>query len=258
MMADMVIQAPSLAGAVRHAFFTRRGGISDGPFDSLNCGYSGGDDPERVRSNRSRALAALDLDPASIATGRQVHGRDVLTADAPSPGRPERAADALVTDRPGVTLGILTADCAPVLFVDPEAGVIGAAHAGWRGALGGVVEATIDRMARLGARPPRIRAAIGPCIAQASYEVGPEIRESFVAADAGNDVHFRPVNGGDRLLFDLEGAVCTRLAGAGVGAVERLRLDTLADSDRFFSSRRTRRGGGERFGLLMSVIALGP
>jgi YfiH family protein len=258
-MPDLFLESTALAAlpAMRHGFFTRRGGVSEGPFDSLNAGFSGGDDPERVMENRARALAALDLDPASIATARQIHGRDVITATAPNPGRSQRAADALVTDRPGVTLGILTADCAPVVLADPVAGVVGAAHAGWRGALVGVLEATIDDMVGLGAEPSRMIAAIGPCIARRSYEVGPELHADFMAADPASDVHFARVEGSDRLLFDLEGYVCRRLSRAGVLLVDPLGADTLGDPDRFFSSRRTRKSGGERFGLLLTVVALG-
>ncbi|HEX6142476.1 MAG TPA: peptidoglycan editing factor PgeF [Geminicoccaceae bacterium] len=257
-MSELYLQAPLLAmgGGVRHGFFTRRGGVSGAPFDSLNCGFSSGDDPDRVRRNRARALDALGLAPSSLATGRQVHGRDVIVANAPAPDRPARAADALVTDRPGITLGTLGADCAPVLFADPEAGVIGAAHAGWRGALAGVVEATVEAMIGLGAAPDRIQAAVGPCIAWSSYEVGPDLEAEVLAADPGSGSHFERLPDGDRLRFDLKGYVLRRLARAGVGRTMALAEDTLAEPDRFFSSRRTRRAGGERFGLLLSVIAL--
>lgn len=259
-MPDFFLESAALTAlpTVRHGFFTRRGGVSEGPFDSLNGGFSGGDDPGRVSENRARALAALDLDPASIATARQVHGRDVIVAAAPTPGRPERAADALVTDRVGVTLGILTADCAPVVLADPTAGVVGAAHAGWRGALLGVIEATIEVMVGLAAEPSRMVAAVGPCIAQRSYEVGPELHADFLAADRASDVHFQRVDGSDRLLFDLEGYVCRRLTRAGIFLVEPLGEDTLGDPDRYFSSRRTRKAGGERFGLLLTVVSLAP
>ena len=187
-----MLQAANLAelDRVRHGFFTRAGGVSEGDFAALNCGYSGGDDPLRVERNRALALAGLGAAPASLCTVRQVHGAAVVVARAAAPGRPTRRADALVTDRPGLTLGVLSADCAPVLLADRAAGVIGAAHAGWRGALDGVVEATVLAMAELGARPERIRAAVGPCIALASYEVGPDLRQPVVAEDPASAALF--------------------------------------------------------------------
>jgi hypothetical protein len=253
-----MLQAANLAelDRVRHGFFTRAGGISEGDFAALNCGYSGGDDPLRVERNRALALAGLGAAPASLCTVRQVHGAAVVVARAAAPGRPTRRADALVTDRPGLTLGVLSADCAPVLLADRAAGVIGAAHAGWRGALGGVVEATVLAMAELGARPERIRAAVGPCIALASYEVGPDLQQPVVAEDPASAALFVPLPGGDRLLFDLEGYVLRRLARAGVAERDALAEDTFEDEARFFSARRTRRRGGERFGLMLSAIAL--
>jgi polyphenol oxidase len=241
---------------IRHGFFTREAGVSEGEFAALNCGYSGGDDPQRVEQNRALAMARLELAAGSLRTVRQVHGAAVVLAREPQPGRPTEAADALVSDRAGVTLGVLSADCAPVLLADPAAGVIGAAHAGWRGALAGVLEATVLAMAGLGARPGRIHAAIGPCIAQASYEVGPDLQDAVLAEDPGSAGLFLPVAGSDRLRFDLGGYALRRLARAGVAAAEALAEDTCADEVRFFSARRTRRRGGARFGLLLSAIAL--
>ena len=259
-MSGMLVRAPALARlpAIRHGFFTRQGGVSGGPFEALNCGFSGGDEPAHVERNRALALAALGLDPKSLATARQVHGAEVVVAREPRPGRPERAADALVTDRPGVSLGVLSADCAPVLFADPAAGVIGAAHAGWRGARSGVLEATIAAMVRLGAQAERVTACVGPCIAQASYEVGPEMQAQFLRQEPASERHFQPVPDSDRLLFDLEGYALARLARAGVVAREGLGEDTRTQPERFFSSRRSRLAGEERFGLLISVIALSP
>ena len=253
-----MLQAAKLAalGGVRHGFFTRQGGVSAGEFAALNCGYSGGDQPERVERNRALAMARLEVAADSLRTVRQVHGAAVVLAREPQPGRPTEAADALVSDRAGVTLGILSADCAPLLLVDPAAGVIGAAHAGWRGALAGVIEATVRAMTGLGARPGRIHAAIGPCIAQASYEVGPDLQQAVLAEDPDSAGLFLPVAGSDRLRFDLEGYVLRRLARAGVVGCEALAQDTFADEARFFSARRTRRRGGARFGLLLSAIAL--
>ena len=243
-------------GAVRHGFFTREGGVSEGDFASLNCGYSSGDESSRVEANRARALHRLGTAPASLCTVRQVHSAAVVVARAPQPKRPSVEADALVTDRPGITLGVLSADCAPVLLADPEAGVIGAAHAGWRGALAGVIEATVDAMVGLGAVRDRMRAAIGPCIAQASYEVGPELLTRFTDHDPTCADLFAPVAGSDRLLLDLKAYAFRRLARAGIEQRTALPDDTHADEARFFSARRTRQRGGERFGLLLSAIAL--
>jgi YfiH family protein len=252
-----MLQAANLAalGQIRHGFFTRAGGVSRDEFASLNCGYSGGDEVALIERNRALAMAGLGVAAGSLRTVRQVHGSDVVVAREPWPGRPREAADALVSDRPGVTLGVLGADCAPVLLADPVAGVIGAAHAGWRGALAGVVEATVRAMTELGARPVRIHAAIGPCIAQASYEVGPDLHGAVVAEEPESARLFLPLPGSDRLLFDLKGYVLRRLARAGVAAGEALPHDTCADAARFFSARRTRKQGGGRFGLLLSAIA---
>jgi polyphenol oxidase len=249
------VNLEALAG-VRHGFFTRAGGVSEGAFASLNCGYSSGDDGARVRANRARTLRRLGAPAASLCTVRQVHGADVMIAQAPQPERPTVQADALVTDRPGLTLGVLSADCAPVLLADPEARVVGAAHAGWRGALAGVIEATVAAMVAHGALPSRIRAAVGPCIAQASYEVGPELLARFTDEDPDCAKLFEPIAGCDRLRFDLKGYALLRLARAGIEERTALAHDTHADEARFFSARRTRQQGGERFGLLLSAIAL--
>jgi YfiH family protein len=253
-----MLQAQNLAmlAPVRHGFFTREGGVSRDVFASLNCGYSGGDEVALIEQNCALAMARLGLAPASLTTVRQVHGTAVVIARHPRPGRPDQAADALVTDRPGVTLGVLSADCAPVLLADPAAGVIGAAHAGWRGALAGVLETTVAAMIELGAEPTRTVAAIGPCIAQPSYEVGPDLQGAVLAEAPDSADLFQAVPGTDRLLFDLAGYVLRRLARAGIATTEALAHDTQADAARFFSARRTRRQGSERFGLLLSAIAL--
>jgi YfiH family protein len=251
-----MIEASNLVevDTIRHGFFTREGGVSEGVFDSLNCGFSSGDQADRVAENRTRAMARLDLAPDRLCTVRQIHSaRAVAVSEA---GHRAVEADALVTDRPGIALGVVCADCAPVLLVDRDARVIGCAHAGWRGALAGVIEATVQAMTGLGARPAAISAAVGPCIAQASYEVGPDMLAQFVARDRGSKALFEPVPGADRLLFDLKGYVLGRLAESGVEDRMALPDDTLADETRFFSARRTRRAGGERFGLLLSAIAL--
>jgi YfiH family protein len=243
-------------GRIRHGFFTRQGGVSEGAFASLNCGYSGGDDARRVEANRARALERLGMAPGNLCTVRQVHGTRVVIAREPQPRRPTVQADALVADRPGITLGVLSADCAPVLLADVDAGVIGAAHAGWRGALAGVIEATVEAMVARGAARERTRAAIGPCIAQASYEVGPELLARFTEEDPGSAALFAPVSGSDRLLFDLKSYVLRRLGRAGIEQHMALPDDTHSDEALFFSARRSRQRGTDRFGLLLSAIAL--
>lgn len=240
---------------VKHAFFTRQGGVSAGRFASLNCGLGGKDDAEAVAENRRRARQTLSRKDAPLASVAQVHSPRVVTLEAPFPEGPRPEADALVTKTPGLTLGVLTADCAPLLFADAKAGVIGAAHAGWRGALDGVAEATLEAMADQGAELTRIAVAIGPCIAQASYEVGPEFKERFLRADAENVRFFRP-GSGDRHHFDLKGYVAARLRAAGVTEITVEEADTCADAERFFSNRRTMHQGGGPFGSLLSAILL--
>jgi len=238
-----------------HGFFTRAGGVSDGLYASLNCGFGSGDAGADVAENRRRATAALDAAPDRLVTAYQVHGTNVVTVDAPwVPGDSPRA-DGMVTRAPGVVLGILTADCAPVLLADAEAGVAGACHAGWRGALDGIVEATVVAMVALGAARARIRAAIGPCIAQRSYQVGPEFRETFLAGDPGHDRFFAP-DAGDRSRFDLAGFVRARLDAAGVAEAEALELDTCADGERLFSYRRATLAGESDYGRLLSAVTL--
>ncbi len=199
----------------RHGFFTRRGGLSGGPYSSLNCSLSGGDDPATVLENRARAARALDLDPARLVGLLQVHGADIVRVEVPwAPGAGPQG-DAMVTDRPGIALGIITADCAPVLFADPEAGVVGAAHAGWRGAVAGVLEATIAAMVALGARPAGIAAAIGPCIAQSSYEVGADLRQAVIGRDIADARFFAEGQREGHWQFDLAGYCGGRLARGG-------------------------------------------
>jgi YfiH family protein len=239
-----------------HGFFTRRGGVSEGRFASLNCSLSGRDDPAAVRENRARAAAALGLPPSALFGLHQVHGVAVAVLEGagwPPEARPE--ADAVVTRRRGVALGIVTADCAPVLFADPEAGVIGAAHAGWRGAVAGVLEATLAAMAALGAQRSRIRAAIGPCIHQPSYEVAADLRDAVLAADPSEARFFAPGRREARWQFDLPGYCLARLARAGVAAAPSP-ADTLAEEARFFSHRRSTLAGGGPIGHQLSAIAL--
>jgi YfiH family protein len=242
---------------LRHGFFTRRGGVSEGPWAALNCSLSGQDDPERVRENRRRAADAIGLPAVALHGLSQVHGIAVAEVDAAGwrEGDGPRA-DAMVTRRPGVALGIVTADCAPILFAEPEAGVIGAAHAGWRGAVDGVIEATIEAMLRLGARRERMLAAVGPCIGQASYEVGPDLREAVLARDSGDARHFAPGRREDRWQFDLAGYCAARLRAARVAAVETADTDTLANEGRFFSHRRRTLAGGGPIGHQLSAIGI--
>jgi len=246
---------------VRHAFFTRVGGSSDGIYASNNCGFGSADDPARVAENRRRCAAHLDLPFEALLTVHQVHGRDVSVVDKPWAHGQAPKADAMVANRPGVALGILAADCAPVLFADPEARVIGACHAGWRGALGGVAEATVAAMCRLGAEPQRIEAAIGPCIAQRSYEVGPEFPRPFLEQDESNADLFAPpcTASGARpghMMFDLAGYIARRLAAAGLRSVAAVPCDTCREESRFFSYRRATLRGEKDYGRNLSAIAL--
>ena len=257
-------EAAALAAlpGVRHAFFTREGGVSEGPWASLNVGWRGGDEPARVAENRARAAAALGLPPERLVTARQVHGTAALAVEAPWADAPRTdaaapEADALVTSRPGLLLGVLSADCGPILLADPVAGVVGAAHAGWKGALAGVAEAAVAAMVRLGAAPERITAAVGPCIAQPSYEVGQDLVDRFVAEDAASARFFAAAPGRrGKALFDLKGYLAARLGRCGVTRVEALPDDTLADERRYFSFRRATLRSEGRFGLQLSVIAL--
>jgi len=244
----------SLSG-VKHGFFTRQGGVSGGLYDSLNCGFSTNDARESVQANRGRAVARLGLAPDRLAAVQQVHSaRTVVIGEDWAPRNrntiPLEQADALATKRRGIALGVLGADCAPILLADEEAGVIGAAHAGWRGALDGVTDSVIDAMIGLGAAPSRIVAAIGPCIAQASYEVGPEFPAPFLAQDAANAVFFA-----DR-HFDLPGYLRARLDRRGLAVVVPSLADTLAQPDLFFSHRRATHESGGVTGRQISAIAL--
>lgn len=253
------VTAGSLAGlpGIRHGFFTRRGGVSSGVFSSLNCGVGSGDDRQTVLLNRGRVAAALGIDRGALASPYQVHGAEVAVVDTVwEPGRgPE--ADGIVTTRRDIAIGVGTADCAPVLFADAANGVIGAAHAGWGGAFKGVLEATVRRMEALGANRRRIAAAIGPAIAQDSYEVGPEFRDRFLAVDLNNARFFRPSpTHADRAQFDLPAYVRDRLERLDLASVELLPFDTYADEDRFFSFRRTTHRGEKDYGRMISAIVL--
>ncbi|MES1156349.1 MAG: peptidoglycan editing factor PgeF [Alphaproteobacteria bacterium] len=247
--------AAALAGA-RHGFFGRAGGVSTGIYASLNAGSGSRDDADAVRENRRRIASAFGVSPERLIGVHQVHSPRAVAVKAPWPGeRPE--ADALVTTTRGLVLSILTADCAPVLFADTEAGVIGAAHAGWKGALGGVLANTIDLMRQMGAARTRIRAAIGPCIAQASYEVGPEFEARFLDHDGANAAFFA-AGEDDRRRFDLPGYCEARLKAEGLNHVARLDLDTYARAADFFSHRRSVHAGEGDYGRNCSAIALAP
>lgn len=253
-----MIRVDLLSGlpGLRHAFFTREGGVSTGVFESLNCGLRTADDPECVAGNRARAMARLEIEPDALVTACQVHGAGVAIVERPwAPDRPPEA-DGLVSRAPGIALGVLTADCAPVLLADSGAGIIGAAHAGWRGALRGVIEETVAAMEQLGARRTDIAVAIGPCIAQKSYEVGPEFPGPFLAEDTANECFFLPGARDGHSLFDLAGFVAHRLSAADIARIQHSGGDTVAEDDRFFSYRRTRLEGKEAFGLGLSAIAL--
>lgn len=240
--------------AARHGFFTRAGGVSSGPFASLNCSLSGQDQRALVLENRARAARALGADPDRMVGLTQVHGVDVVHVTAPwQPGAGPKA-DAMVTDRPGLVLGIVTADCAPVLFTDDQTGVVGAAHAGWRGAVAGVIESTIDAMVRLGADRSRIVAAVGPCIAQPSYEVASDLRDAVLARDPTDASFFADGQRAGRWQFDLPGYCAARLRAAGIGAAVVTGVDTLTEESRFFSHRRRTLNGGGPIGHQISVI----
>ncbi|MDZ4394660.1 peptidoglycan editing factor PgeF [Cypionkella sp.] len=239
--------------APRHGFFTRKGGASSGIFAGLNCGTGSTDQAEAVAINRARVAEALELAPDHLVSVHQVHSPDALAVTAPLRVRPQ--ADAMVTATPGLGLAILTADCQPVLFADASAGVIGAAHAGWRGAKDGVLEATLVAMEALGASRSNIAAVIGPCISQSAYEVGPEFFEAFTD-DIPETRRFFAQGRDDRMLFDLPGYGLWRLREAGIGHAEWTRHCTFSDASRFFSYRRTTHAGEADYGRLLSVIRL--
>jgi polyphenol oxidase len=242
--------------AVPHGFFTRRGGVSRGPFASLNCSLSSPDDRDAVLRNRALVAQALDAHPDRLVGLKQVHGDRVVTVSEPWAVGAGEAADAMVTDRSGIALGIVTADCAPVLFADAQAGVVGAAHAGWRGAVLGVLEMTVGAMEALGARRETVTAAIGPCIAQPSYEVGPDLRDVVLARDPADAGFFADGQRPDRWQFDLAGYCASRLRAAGVRQISIAAIDTLSDEDRFFSHRRRTLTNAGPIGHQISAIRL--
>lgn len=254
-MSEVEVNRARALDGVAHGFLARRGGVSTGVTAGLDLGRRGVDaiGPE-LAENRRRVVAAV-LPGAALVTLYQVHSADAVTVAAPFDEALRPHADALVTDRPGMLLGILTADCAPVLFADREAGVVAAAHAGWKGAVGGITDATLIAMEGLGAQRDRITAAIGPCIARASYEVDDGFQRRFEQDDPANERFFAPGRGG-HAQFDLEAYVAHRLAAAGVRTVEMMGLDTYADADRFYSYRRATHRGEPDYGRQISVIGI--
>ncbi|HZH51987.1 MAG TPA: peptidoglycan editing factor PgeF [Microvirga sp.] len=255
----MFIEAPELAAYpnLHHAFFTRRGGVSEGIYASLNGGLGSSDDPAKVAENRRRMTEELGLAPEALISVHQVHSADAVIVQGPWNGDRPRA-DGMATAVPGLALGITTADCGPVLFADPHVGVIGAAHAGWRGAANGILESTIEAMERLGARREKIVAVLGPTISQAHYEVGPEFVANLTGLDPNNERFFGPSERPGHTMFDLPGYIGMRLEAAGIGEFANLGLCTYADEERFFSYRRTTHRGEPDYGRLISAIAFTP
>jgi len=257
-MDPRMLHADNLAelSGIRHAFFTREGGVSGGPYASLNGGVGSNDAPDKVAENRARMAAALGVAPARFLTAYQIHSPEVVTVETPWPAEARPRADAMVTRMPKMALGVSTADCGPLLFADDKARVIGAAHAGWRGAFTGVIEATLAAMEALGATRKDIVVALGPTIRQPNYEVGPEFIARFLEADAGNARFFTPSGKPGHALFDLAGYIAARLARAGVENFEDLKLCNYADPARFFSYRRMTHKGEADYGRHINAIAL--
>jgi YfiH family protein len=249
------LRAPVLDG-VAHAFFTRSGGVSQGVYATLNGGVGSNDDPAAVAENRARMARALGVAPENFLVPYQIHSAQAQAVSAPWSDGARPRCDGLVTATPGLALGVTGADCGILLFADPKAGVVGAAHAGWKGAFDGMVEALVDAMEALGARRADISAALGPTIGPASYEVGPEFSARFEARDKGFAKFFTPSGRPGHFLFDLPGFIETRAERAGVGQFENLRLDTYTDEERFYSYRRTTHRKEPDYGRLVAAIAL--
>jgi len=254
---NSALQAASLSAldGIRHAFFTRAGGVSGGIYESLNGGQGSDDDPARVRENRARMAAELGVAPERFITAYQIHSPDVIVAEEAWTREARPRVDGIVTRVPGLAIGVSTADCGPVLLADARAHVVGAAHAGWRGALAGIIEATVAAMERLGAERARIRAALGPMIRQPSYEVGPDLLARFRTADPDNARFFAPARRAGHAMFDLAGYITARLDQAGIDRIEDLALCTYADA-RFFSYRRATHHGEPDYGRHINAIAL--
>lgn len=255
----MFIEAPELASYpnIRHAFFTRQGGVSEGLYASLNGGIGSSDDPARVAENRRRMAEDLGLRADALVSVHQVHSPDVAIVEGPWQGERPRA-DGMATTRLNLALAITTADCGPVLFADPHAGVVGAAHAGWKGALTGILEATLGAMERLGARREKTVAVLGPTISQDAYEVGADFMARFVEADRDNGAFFRRSERPGHHMFDLPAYIAARLESAGIGEFANVGLCTYSDEERFYSYRRTTHRGEPDYGRLISAITLIP
>ena len=253
-----MLQAASLSNLarIRHGFFTRAGGVSQGVYESLNGGVGSNDATGKVAENRARMAQALGVAPGRLLTPYQIHSPEVIVAQTPWTHESRPRADALVTREPGLAIGVSTADCGPLLFADSAAGVIGAAHAGWRGAFGGVIEATIAAMEKLGAARARMTAALGPTIRQPNYEVGPELVARFVEADAANARFFTTSPRAGHAMFDLAGYIAARVARAGIANFEDLELCNYAEPERFFSYRRATHRGEPDYGRHINAIAL--
>ena len=245
----------SLSG-IRHGFMTRAGGVSDGLYASLNCGLGSNDDQDRVHENRRRVLDMVGIPANTLLTAYQVHSPDVLVVEEEWREGLRPKVDALVTRRSNVAIAASSADCVPILFADPEARVVAAAHAGWRGAIGGVLQATVKQMCALGARPERIRAGVGPCIGPASYEVGPEFPAPFLAQNPANARFFRSAQRAGHHMFDLESYVASTLAAMHLAEIEVAHRDTCAEADTFFSYRRSVLLREPDYGRHVSVIGL--
>lgn len=257
-MGNLMLQARSLAelGGIEHGFFTRAGGVSDGIYATLNGGTGSNDAPDKIAENRARMAARLGVGAESLLTAYQIHSPDVVVVESPWAADKRPRADALVTKTPRLAIGISTADCGPLLFADAQARVIGAAHAGWRGALTGVIEATIAAMENLGAARARIVGALGPTISQPNYEVGAEFVERFLAAAPDNARFFSATPKTSHALFDLPGYITARIAQAGIVEFENLALCTYAEPERFFSFRRTTHRNEPDYGRHINAIAL--
>ena len=253
-----MLQAPSLSrlARIRHAFFTRSGGVSDGVYASLNGGIGSNDAPDKVAENRARMAATLGVAPDRFLTPYQIHSPDVVVADGSWTQETRPRADAVVTREPKLAIGVSTADCGPLLFADAEAGVVGAAHAGWRGAFTGVIEATLAGMEKLGASREHITVALGPTIRQPNYEVGPEFLERFRAADMDNERFFAPSKREGHAMFDLTGYIADRVHRAGIVQFEDLGHCTYADPAQFYSYRRMTQRGEADYGRHINAIAL--
>lgn len=252
MLKSRVLESDSVV----HGFFTREGGVSEGVYRGLNCGPGSKDDPARVEENRARAMAMIGQPAEALRTVYQIHSTEVLLLDRKEALTPRPKADAMVTNIPGLALGILTADCVPVLFADAANGVIGAAHSGWKGAVGNISKRVVEQMVDLGADRSAISAAIGPAIAQKSYEVGPEFPEPFLATDPSAARFFIPSENPGRHMFDLTGYVRAELEKLGIGAIDLIDNDTCAEEDLFYSYRRMTKRGEADYGRQLSAIAL--